>query len=103
MKRAFVIAAVLCCALIANQSYAQPGDHDDTDSDDGHGKLTLAVFGDWPYSLGLVAAAPLLINSINSDPDVRLVEWLRLMIDPHSPGVFTWENVVYCDDTTCPD
>jgi len=30
-------------------------------------------------------------------------EWLRLRIDPRSPGVFTWENVVYCDDTTCPN
>jgi len=29
-------------------------------------------------------------------------EWLRLTIDPHSPGIFSWENVVYCDDTTCP-
>jgi hypothetical protein len=29
-------------------------------------------------------------------------EWLRLTIDPRSPGVFSWENVVYCDDTTCP-
>jgi len=30
-------------------------------------------------------------------------EWLRLTIDPHTPGVFSWENVVYCDDTTCPN
>jgi hypothetical protein len=30
-------------------------------------------------------------------------EWLRLLIDSQSPGVFTWENVVYCDDTTCPN
>jgi hypothetical protein len=29
-------------------------------------------------------------------------EWLRLTIDPRSPQVFTWESVVYCDDTTCP-
>jgi len=29
-------------------------------------------------------------------------EWLRLTIDPRSPAVFGWENVVYCDDTTCP-
>jgi hypothetical protein len=30
-------------------------------------------------------------------------EWLRLTIDAHAPGVFSWENVVYCDDTTCPN
>src|SRR5439155_23616272 len=42
--------------------------------DDDRGRpLTLAVFGDWPYSLDLVAAAPLLINSINTDPAVSLV------------------------------
>ena len=29
-------------------------------------------------------------------------EWLRLTIDPRSAQVFSWENVVYCDDTTCP-
>ena len=34
---------------------------------------TLAVFGDWPYSLQLLNEAPLLIGSINSDPKVRLV------------------------------
>jgi hypothetical protein len=34
---------------------------------------TLAVFGDWPYSLNLLNDAPLLLNSINSDDKVRLV------------------------------
>jgi len=31
-------------------------------------------------------------------------EWLRLTIDPHSPGVFSWQNVVYCANPTvaCP-
>ena len=31
-------------------------------------------------------------------------EWLRLTIDPHAPGVFSWTNVVYCNNptTTCP-
>jgi len=29
-------------------------------------------------------------------------EWLRLTIDPRSAQVFSRENVVYCDDTTCP-
>ena len=35
--------------------------------------LTIAVFGDWPYSITLLANAPLLINSVNSDPNVSLV------------------------------
>ena len=31
-------------------------------------------------------------------------EWLRLTIDPHAPEVFSWENVVYCNDpaVSCP-
>jgi hypothetical protein len=35
--------------------------------------LTVAVFGDWPYNQLLLDNAPLLINSVNSDPDVKLV------------------------------
>jgi hypothetical protein len=74
MKKSLVIATTLCCALIAGHGYVQSGEHDDADGADGQGTpLTLAVVGDWPYSLGLVAAAPLLINSINADPNVRLV------------------------------
>src|SRR5215813_1086355 len=35
--------------------------------------LTLAVFGDWPYSTFLLSQAPALLSSINSDPNVSLV------------------------------
>src|SRR5215467_13769128 len=35
--------------------------------------LTLAVFGDWPYSNFLLSQAPALVNSINSDSNVSLV------------------------------
>jgi hypothetical protein len=35
--------------------------------------ITITVFGDWPYSQALLASAPLLIDSINGDPKVRLV------------------------------
>ena len=35
--------------------------------------LTVAVFGDWPYSTSLLTNAPLLYNSVNNDPDVSLV------------------------------
>jgi hypothetical protein len=34
--------------------------------------LTVAVFVDRPYSATLLADAPLLLNSVNTDPDVRL-------------------------------
>lgn len=35
--------------------------------------ITVAVFGDWPYSTALLSDAPLLVNSVNNDPDVSLV------------------------------
>jgi len=35
--------------------------------------LTIAVFGDWPYTPALLNSAQLLVDSINSDPAVRLV------------------------------
>jgi len=77
MKRIIVIIAALC-ALIANNSYAGRGggenDQRGEQDDNGHGQpFTLAVFGDWPYSQALLDAAPLLLDSINSDPKVRLV------------------------------
>ena len=94
MKKSLVIATTLCCALIAGHGYVQSGEHDDADGADGQGTpLTLAVVGDWPYSLGLVAAAPLLINSINADPNVRLVVHVG---DIHSG------SMPCTDDTTCP-
>ena len=43
------------------------------DDDDRGGPLAIAAYGDWPYSQALLDAAPLLINSINADPKVRLV------------------------------
>src|SRR5262249_9806656 len=67
---------VLCFTLIVSQMFAGGAEISDDGGlpHEGHGKIiTLAVFGDWPYSLDLVAAAPLLINSINSDPAVSLV------------------------------
>lgn len=35
--------------------------------------ITLAVFGDWPYSQYLLDNASLLVNSVNNDPSVNLV------------------------------
>jgi len=45
-------------------------------ADNGRGdrdRLTIAVFGDWPYSQLLFDNSALLLNSINQDPDVSLV------------------------------
>ena len=29
-------------------------------------------------------------------------KWLRLTIDPRTPGVFSWENVSYCEANPAP-
>jgi len=76
VRTSLVVVLALCSVLVVSTlsmglgspSYAERGDSDEDET-----PLTLAVFGDWPYSLDLVAAAPLLLTSINSDPDVRLV------------------------------
>ena len=70
MKRFLIIIATIGWVLAAVNVNAGNG----TPVNDGSAnRLSLAVFGDWPYSLDLLQAAPLLIDSINSDPDVRLV------------------------------
>jgi len=65
-----VVAAALCGVLLASCAHAGNGTAINTGS---AAPLTLAVFGDWPYGPDLFAAAPPLIDSINSDPKVRLV------------------------------
>jgi hypothetical protein len=69
MTRWVVAAAVLAAGLSNVAAVA------DTTRND---KVTVAVFGDWPYADAagnrfLLENAPLLINSVNGDPDVSLV------------------------------
>ncbi len=70
MKKKLLLAAALGSVLTAGVVNAGNG----TPINDGSADtLTMAVYGDWPYSVPLLNAAPLLINSVNSDPHVRLV------------------------------
>jgi hypothetical protein len=62
MNRGRAVVALVCCAIALVTASAAP--------DDG---VTLAVFGDWPYSAALLAAAPRLLASINGDPAVSVV------------------------------
>ena len=66
LKR-FLLSTVLLAATLAADHSAIADEHHDNN------KLTIAVFGDWPYNLNLLTNAPLLINSVNADPDVSLV------------------------------
>jgi hypothetical protein len=61
--------AILTALVVASVS-AQNGNPINKGSAD---PITLAVFGDWPYSKNLKDTAGLLINSINSDPKVKIV------------------------------
>src|SRR5882672_1622542 len=71
MKSALRIAAALAALLVVTPLLAdRDSGHDDSDS---LRPLTLAVFGDWPYSDFLLNNAHLLIDSVNSDRDVDLV------------------------------
>jgi hypothetical protein len=70
MKKMLAIAlgvVLLGSALLASADVGNPINKNSKDP------IKLAVFGDWPYSTDLLNEAPLLINSINSDPKVRLV------------------------------
>lgn len=69
MRHAIVIAIAAGGILAASTVGAQNGNPENRSAN----TQTIAVFGDWPYSPGLLAAAPLLVDSINGDPQVRLV------------------------------
>ena len=66
MLKLFLAAALSISSLLA----VTPAMADDEQADR---PLTIAVFGDWPYSQNLLDRADLLINSINNDRDVSLV------------------------------
>ncbi len=68
--KTFFLSMVLLAASCAQATLAMAQDRGDVDSDK---PLTVAVFGDWPYNQNLLDNAPLLINSVNADPDVSLV------------------------------
>jgi hypothetical protein len=71
MNKLIASAAILAFALCPLAATAD----DDDEAMDGRSQhpVTLAVFGDWPYSTILLDSARLLIDSINSDPRVSLV------------------------------
>ena len=68
--KSLILTAALLAASCAAATSAMADDRNDYDSDR---PLTVAVFGDWPYNQNLLDNAPLLIDSVNADPDVSLV------------------------------
>jgi len=100
MKRALVVAAALCRVLLPSWAHAGNGT-----------PITHLCGADQP--LADPRSATGLIHDTLVVPNLTRVtvqgstnkprEWLRLTIDPRASQVFSWENVVYCDDTTCPN
>jgi hypothetical protein len=67
MKRLLLASAMLAAAFVGHDSATA------NDRENNSDRLTIAVFGDWPYNQNLLDHAPQLINSVNSDPAVSLV------------------------------
>jgi len=70
MKKLIASAAFLITIFFPFGASADDGKSKNPHSADA---FTLAVFGDWPYSLVLLDSARLLIDSVNSDAEVSLV------------------------------
>ncbi len=64
------IALAVASAFVVTSLHAQNGNPINKGSAN---PMSLAVFGDWPYSQNLKDSAPLLIESVNNDPKVSLV------------------------------
>ena len=92
MKKWFVIAAALCSAFVVADAGAGNGKPINTGSANS---LTLAVFGDWPYSQALLDVAPLLIHSINSDSRVRLVMHVGDIHSGSMPCTSEWNQGIF--------
>ncbi len=71
MKKLVASGAILACSLLPLAAVAD--EDDDGRADRSQHPITLAVFGDWPYSTVLLNSARLLIDSVNADPRVSLV------------------------------
>jgi hypothetical protein len=67
--RKLLLSTVLFAAVLNHSAVAEDRMDDDRRDD----KLTIAVFGDWPYNQNLLKNAPLLVNSINADRDVSRI------------------------------
>jgi len=68
--KSIIAAACVAGLTIASPLLADESNHGDSEA---ARPLTIAVFGDWPYSQYLLDNAHLLVNSVNADPSVSLV------------------------------
>jgi len=71
MKKLLTVALLAAANISSTHLFAKEVEHADFDRDDR--PITLAVFGDWPYSQALLNNGHLLTNSVNADKDVSVV------------------------------
>jgi len=71
MKKLIACTLLAAAGIASTHVFAKETDHEGFDRDDH--TVSLAVFGDWPYSQALLDNAHLLVNSVNDDHDVDLV------------------------------
>ena len=72
--KTYLVTALSCClaAALSNSTFADNAKNNREEMESSR-PITLAVFGDWPYSQVLLDNASLLINSVNADKDVDTV------------------------------
>jgi hypothetical protein len=68
-----LLAATALLAISGLTSIAAIADHARDTDHNRNDRVTVAVFGDWPYNQLLLDNASLLLDSINADSDVSLV------------------------------
>lgn len=72
MRRFLISTSLIALTLLfVHSAIADEQREDDRRGDPD--RITIAVFGDWPYNQNLLTNSPLLVNSINADREVRLV------------------------------
>ena len=79
IRRAAVLAGVVCCLVVAAGTPAAGGTSPASgrgDDGDRNAAFTFAVIGDIPYGTEQIVKFPGRIDQINADPEVRLVDHL---------------------------
>ena len=85
MKKELIKKALLTAGLfVAAVTAANAHEHERGDEASAQ-PITIAVFGDWPYSQFLLDNAPRLISSVNSDRNVSLVMHVGDIHSGHMP------------------
>lgn len=73
MNKISCMNALLASTLVTAITAVADNNVDSAGVENSAKPISVALFGDWPYNQNLVNNAPLLINSVNSDPSITTV------------------------------